>query len=108
MIINFKRKQRIKELKERLEYLDDCLEMFDSNKQSQVSHVNLNIINNVIQTLSKSKKREFSLSLKKELGKRNINLTYEESNLIYDYLKIGHIKLYLNSYLAYHKLINRH
>lgn len=107
MVINLERKKRIKNLKNRLNYLDDCLSYFNNLDKSGLNINNIKIINKIIPTLPKSK-REFSLKLRKELKIKNIYITYQECKTIYEYLQIGHKKIYLKGYMAYYKLINNH
>lgn len=107
MIINLERKKRIKKLKNRLEYLEDCLCYFDNINKSALNKNNITKINKIIPKISTSK-REFSLHLKNKLKEINIYITYQECKIIYDYLKVGHKKIYLKGYFAYYKLINNH
>lgn len=110
MVINLKHKKKIKALKERLEYLEDCLSEEGCNlkKTTEINKTNIITINEIIKATPKENKRKFSLSILNKLKQKNIILTYYEGNLIHDYLKIGHEKINLNGYLAYYKLINNH
>tara|TARA_Y100000588_G_scaffold285177_1_gene302846 strand:- start:1130 stop:1453 length:324 start_codon:yes stop_codon:yes gene_type:complete len=107
MVISLERKKRIKKLKNKLNYLEDCLDFFNSIDKSNLNINNIKKINKIIPELSTSK-REFSLQLRNKLKENNIYITYQECKTIYDYLQIGHKKIYLKGYLAYYKLINNH
>tara|TARA_Y100000034_G_scaffold137036_1_gene219042 strand:+ start:15921 stop:16244 length:324 start_codon:yes stop_codon:yes gene_type:complete len=107
MIVNLEEKKRIKKLKSRLNYLEDCLSYFSNIEESKLNINNVKIINKIIQELPNSK-REFSLQLRNKSKESNIYITYQECKIIYEYLQIGHKKIYLKGYIAYHKLINNH
>lgn len=110
MIINLEKNKKIKKLKKRLEYIEECLDCFNDINKSSLNKGNINKINKIIQKIfnSSTSKREFSLFLKNKFKENNINVTYKECKVIYDYLQIGHKKIYLKGYFAYYKLINNH
>jgi hypothetical protein len=109
MLINFNSQKRIRFLKKRIKYIDECLDFFNIEIKSSVNVNNTKIINKFInENPSILNKRDFALSLINYLNINKIKISYYEAKIIYKYLKVGHQKIYLKSYDSYYKLIKSH
>lgn len=105
-----KRKERIKELKERLIIIDENLLFFDEiNKKKLISKKDFIYLTSIYENskIKKIKKRDLSLSLINKGKKIGLKIRYNEAKELSDFMMIGHDKYKYESFISYLELQKR-